>query len=351
MGRYEREDASSSSARPRAQRAPRRRRGRGGARHGEAGRRGDTPDRGRAGPATPGSSWPGRPDPPRGRRRREGCSRPVVQAAVAASAARTRSRTSRESEMLPRSSRTVTGVTAKAAAAVRPAPGARDAPDGAVEDEHRERTLRRPGGAPWPRCGSRRSATRAPEPRRRRQLVDGHRSPRVEGAEEEVVPALRHAAHSRRRRRSRALPRSCPTRRREWPGQRRPGARTAPRRAGRAETARTASFSGRSVGQGAGPPCPRRPARASRMVDAQPHHALTTQASPDPPTHRGIGRDARVRRDAGRGPLRPENEAIAGAEPCDPVGDADKPRGRERGDPGHAPNRHRARASRGPSSA
>ena len=150
--------------------------------------------RGRARPARPGASWPERPGPPTPRPGPTTRAFPVMKAFVVASAASTRSRIRRESEMLPRLRRIVTGLTASTSAAARPAPGPGHPADGPVQDEHGQRALEDLGQHDGPQVKAEEAQREGLDPQRARQLVHRDGAPRVEGAEDEVVPTRRHAA-------------------------------------------------------------------------------------------------------------------------------------------------------------
>ena len=76
-----------------------------------------------------------------------------------------------------------------------PGAGAGDAPHGAVEHEHGEGALDGLGENDGPDVEAEHADRQRLHPERAGQLVDRDRAPGVEGAEEEVVPALRHAAY------------------------------------------------------------------------------------------------------------------------------------------------------------
>ena len=189
--------------------------------------------RARAGRARPGASWPGRPGRPRRPRGRAGAGGPTCRRRVAASAARTSRRISSESEMLPRLSRTVTGVTASATAAISPAPGAGHAADGAVEDEHGQRALDDLGQDEGPDVEAEQPGPRAPGSRRRRAVCRPRRCPTGRRRRRRSCASSATCCGRRRRRTSRADRRSCPSRTRARRAPRRRAARAGPTTAGR----------------------------------------------------------------------------------------------------------------------
>ena len=76
-------------------------------------------------------------------------------------------------------------------------PGAADPADGAVEHQDGQRPLDGLRQHHRPDVEAEEADGQGLQPEGSGQLVDRDRSPRVEGAEEEVVPVLRHAAHRR----------------------------------------------------------------------------------------------------------------------------------------------------------
>ncbi len=97
--------------------------------------------------------------------------------------------------MLPRLSATLAGDSARTPAATSPAAG----PDRRRTTRYMtstDRRLRPPGAATMrPGVHPENPDRQGLDPKRTGQLVQGHRASRVEGGEEEVVPAHRHAAN------------------------------------------------------------------------------------------------------------------------------------------------------------
>ncbi len=119
---------------------------------------------------------------------------PLRKALVAASAARTSSRTSRESETLPRFEKDRDRGGGHDERGDQPGEGPADPAHGPVEDEHGEDAFERLGEGDRPDVEAEEPYREGLDEEGAGELVYGDGPPGVEGAEDEVVPALGHAA-------------------------------------------------------------------------------------------------------------------------------------------------------------